>query len=255
MELSLASQILFSLIFLIFGIAFGSFGNVLILRLPQHKLPSGRSQCMSCKHTLNFIDLIPVLGFIARGGKCHYCKASISWQYPIIELLSGLLFVIAIQYTQYTIITGILLSFCFWLLLLISLIDWRIKGIPDLLSFPFIIVGISYGLLAGTIDPISIAIGVGFLGVQWLLSGGTWVGSGDIVLMVGIGAIVGVWPLMIVCMFGAYILGAIVASYLLLSKKRTRKDALAFGPFLATSTLFTMLYGTQFLASVYGIAL
>jgi leader peptidase (prepilin peptidase)/N-methyltransferase len=239
----------------VFGTIFGSFGNVLILRLPIGKTMGGRSACPHCNHTLHFIDLVPIVGFLLRRGKCAYCRAPISWQYPLVELISGLLWVLAAHIAHFAIIPSILLAFCFWLLLIISVIDWKIQGIPDVLSFPFIVFSIAFGLWTQTIDPISIAIGAAFLSTQWLLSGGTWIGAGDIILIIGIGALIGQWPLMIVCMFAAYIIGAIIAVILLATKVKSRRDALAFGPFLAIGTIGTMWVGSTFLRVVYHIHL
>ena len=239
----------------LFGVIFGSFGNVLIVRLPNEKSIGGRSQCMSCHHVLNIIDLIPIIGFLWRRGKCKYCAHPISWQYPIVETLSGLSALLAFYITDFSLFTGILLSICFWLMLLISVIDIKIQGIPDVLSIPFIVCSIAFGLWTQQIDILSIAIGVVFLGTQWIISGGNWIGAGDILLIIGMGALVGPWPLMIVCMLSAYIFGAAVASVLLCTKVKTRKDSLAFGPFLSIATVTTMLFGAQFLWTVYHVQL
>jgi leader peptidase (prepilin peptidase) / N-methyltransferase len=237
----------------IVGAIFGSFGNVLIYRIPEERMLGGRSHCPHCQVQLNMIDLIPLLGFLLRGGKCKYCKVTISRQYPLIELISALLFPTAFFIADAQIIPGILLGFALWLLLLMSVIDWRVQGIPDLLSIPFVLLGFSYGLLHGTVDPMSIGIGIAFFGTQWLVSHGMWVGSGDIVLIMGIGAIITPWPLMIFCILTAYIIGAFVASILLVTKIKSRKDHVAFGPFLAISMLLTLVAGRQIIEFMYGI--
>lgn len=248
-DIWLASACLFML-----GAIFGSFGNVLIFRVPTDKTLGGRSHCPHCGEQLNMIDLIPLFGFLLRGGKCKYCSIEISRQYPLIELISALLFPVALYIANYNIITGLLLGFALWLLLLIAVIDYRVQGIPDLLSIPFVVLGFAYGLMQGTVDPISIAIGVTFFGLQWIVSHGNWVGSGDIVLIIGMGAIISPWPLMIVCIFSAYILGAMLASILLITGIKKRRDHIAFGPFLAFSMLLTLLVGKGILYTVYGIS-
>lgn len=248
-DIWLASACLF-----ILGAIFGSFGNVLIFRVPSDETLGGRSHCPHCGQQLNMIDLIPLLGFLLRGGKCKYCSVEISRQYPLIELMSAFLFPLALHIAQFNVLNGVLLGFALWLLLLITVIDSRVQGIPDLLSIPFVVLGFAYGLSQGAIDPISIAIGVSFFGIQWLVSHGTWVGSGDIVLIIGIGAIISPWPLMIVCIFSAYIIGALLASVLLFTGVKKRRDHIAFGPFLAIGMLLTLVAGKGILYSLYGIS-
>lgn len=251
----LASTLIIPALYFIVGVLFGSFGNVLIYRLPEGIMPTGRSYCRHCKHKLGFFDLFPVLSFAFRLGRCAYCKHRISWQYPIIELLSGLLFLLALYVTGNNLLNAFLLALCLWLLLLISTIDFKIQGIPDVLSFPFIVLSIAYGVVSGIIDPFSIALGIAFLGGQWLMSKGMWVGSGDIILITGIGALVGAWPMMVVCMFGAYILGAIYASILLIQHRDKATKTLAFGPFLSLALVLTLLFGERLLNDVYGVYL
>lgn len=252
LEVQIETWLICASLFIV-GAIFGSFGNVLIYRIPEQKTLGGRSKCPHCKAQLNMIDLIPLLGFLLRGGKCKYCKVTISRQYPLIEFISAILFPLAFFIAESQIIPSILLGFALWLLLLIAVIDWRVQGIPDLLSIPFVLLGFGYGLLHGNLDPLSIGIGVAFFGTQWLASKGTWVGSGDIVLIIGMGAIITPWPLMIFCILSAYIIGAFIASILLITKIKSRKDHVAFGPFLAIAMLLTLIAGRQIIECLYGI--
>lgn len=244
-----------TILFFVVGVLFGSFGNVLIYRLPEGKIPNGRSRCRNCNHVLGVFDLVPILSFMIRLARCKYCKQKISWQYPFIELLSGILFVVALHVTHYYLVGSFFLALCLWLLLIISTIDFKVQGIPDILSFPFIALSFAYSLFVGTFDPIALSLGVAFLGGQWLISRGTWVGSGDIILIVGIGALVGPWQLMLVCMFLAYILGSMYAAYLLVRHQGNTKKTLAFGPFLSLALLITLLFGVKILRDIYFVSI
>ena len=82
-------------LFVVLGLVIGSFGNVLICRVPERESILGRSHCPRCKHMLSAWELIPVLSFVALGAKCRKCSAPISWQYPIVETITGLLFGLA----------------------------------------------------------------------------------------------------------------------------------------------------------------
>jgi len=237
------------LLFFIVGACLGSFGNVLIARLPKGMSLSGRSHCPQCKKTICAYDLIPLVSYIFLQGRCRSCKKSISLQYPVVELASGVLALLALAHTQ-TILTAVVLAISLWLLLLITVIDAHTRGIHDALSFPFIVSGIVYGSLTTGIEPLALVIGVGFFGVQWLVSGGKWVGSGDVILMIGISALLGYWEHVVLMIFIAYLSGAFVASALLLSKRKTRRDHLAFGPFLALGTFVALFYSERILAFV-----
>lgn len=199
---------------------------------------------MSCKRILRSHELIPIISFLLRGGKCATCEAKLSWQYPAVELGSGGLFILAL-FIAPTSYTAAILSLALWLLLLISFIDARIQGIPDALSVPFIALSLLYGSLLGELELLSFTIGVGFFGLQWLLSKGKWIGSGDILLMVGLSALLGKAEMVLFMLLIAYITGAIVASVLLLKRKMHRKTHIAFGPFLAFGTLVTLIIGDK----------
>lgn len=242
-----------STLFFIVGIVLGSFGNVLIIRLPVCKSIRGRSECPLCHHPLSLVELIPILSYIFLRGRCKHCSAPISIIYPLVELASGLLFLVA-AITELSLLTAAFLALALWLLLLITIVDARTKGIPDIFNFPLLLVGVAYSSVAGT-NPLSgILMGAGFFAVQWLLSFGRWVGSGDIILAAGIGALLGTWQMTLVMLFFAYVLGALIASVLLLTGKVNRKSHLAFGPFLALGAVLTLLFGEPMITVMqYGI--
>lgn len=234
----------------VFGCIFGSFGNVLAYRIPKQMSIGGRSMCPSCKKQIPLWHNIPLVSFVLLCGKCANCSKKISVRYPLVELASGLLFVSVIAVTN-NLFAQAALALSLWLLFMISLIDLQIQGIPDLLNIPFVALAFLYAYFSGSLDWMSVLIGVGFLGAQWVVSCGKWVGSGDLILIAGISALVGIWPKMVVCLLLSYIIGAAIASVLLLMKKKSRTDSLAFAPFLSLSALITVFWGQSILMRLF----
>ena len=246
---------LYSVIFhlFLFGIAFGSFANVLIARLPEKKSIRGRSMCPACKHTLSALELIPLVSYAMLRGKCKGCKKSISIQYPLVELAGGLLFILAGHLTEWSTIPTAFLAVSLVLLLAIAIIDARTERISDALNIPLLLTAGLYSFTSGSFDPYAVAIGVGFLGFQWLVSRGTWIGTGDMILIVSISLLASTWSQMLFGLFAAYIFGGFMAGALLLSKKKSRTDSLAFAPFLALGLLAALLLGEQVLWKLYAL--
>lgn len=233
-------------LFFLIGLSLGSFGNVLIYRLSEGISLHGRSVCPNCNRVLAAIDLIPLLSFVLLHGKCRRCGAKIGWQYPLVELVSGFLFLFAYAASPLDASQGLLFGIALWLLLLIAIYDYRSHTIPDALSLPLILVAF---LLAGMKEtfPIQAAlVGLGFFAVQWAVSRGKWVGSGDIFLGAGIGALAGTPFLTGAALFVAYVSGALVASFLLITNKVTRKAHIAFGPYLVFGTAVVLLFQERF---------
>ena len=143
------------------------------------------------------------------------------------------------------------MAFCLWLFFLIAVIDGKTQGIPDALNLPLVALTGFFSWYTGWLDPFSVAIGVGFLGMQWLISRGDWVGSGDLILIASMGFLMAPWPKMIACIFLAYILGSFIAGTLLLTGIKKRTDALAFAPFLVLSTFIMLTYG-DVVMRIYG---
>lgn len=235
-----------ALFFSLFGLAFGSFGNVLIYRIPEGRSIGGRSRCPGCRKTLCLRELIPVLSYLFLRGRCARCRMKISPQYPLVELASAALFVAAFLHAQ-TIPRAIILALILWLLLLIAVSDARTSLIPDAFNFPLIGLSLVYALITRTSPVTGVVTALAFLGGQWSLSRGQWIGSGDILLGIGMGLLLGAWERVLVAMFAAYILGALIAVVLLLIRKKTMKDALPFGPFLVLGTMIALFWGREIL--------
>jgi len=192
-------------------------------------------------------DLVPVVSYILLGGSCRYCKKPISSQYPIVEALSAVVFLGAFMMFPMEPMIALLFAFALWLLFTIGVFDYFTSFIPDALSVPLIIVGLWFQMVQGNLPLLPILIGFTFFGFQWLISKGRWVGSGDMFLGAGIGALVGTVFLTGAALFFAYIFGALVASALLLSGKMHRKSHIPFGPFLVLGTFTVLLFQERIL--------
>ncbi|MFA6024533.1 MAG: prepilin peptidase [Candidatus Gracilibacteria bacterium] len=207
----------------------------------------GRSHCPNCKTVLRPQDLVPLLSFLALRGRCKSCKKPISWWYPLTELSSGLL--LALLYFQVQ--NWELFAFLvpnFFVLLFIFFYDLRYKEIHDAIMLPAILYAFVANFWIGDIQSAAFggAIGIGFFGLQYLISRGRWLGSGDIRIGAFMGFMLG-WPFTPLAIFMAYILGSTVGIFLLLSKKANGKTAVPLGPFLAAGTVLAFFLGDPIL--------
>lgn len=239
----------------VFGLIIGSFLNAVIWRLHSGKsILAASSECPACGHSLSFLDLVPVVSFFALGRKCRYCKRPISWQYPLVEIFTGLAFVlIALPPPflphQWGGIEGgglatyyLLLTTCF--LLLIFVYDLKHYLILDKVVFPAALLALLYQGYQGnwTQALIGAAALSGFFGFLYFVSRGRWIGFGDVKLGVFLGFLVP-WPQTIVLFFLAYFLGALVSVPLLLAARKKWSSRLPFGAFLTVAAFVAMLWG------------
>lgn len=229
-----------TLLFFVLGLCIGSFGNVLISRIPKGQSPvGGRSECPKCKKQLGPVELVPLISYCFLLGKCKACRTKIALLYPLGELFSGLLFVWALLLSHHW-TAAMPLAIALWLLFVIAIIDLQTQMISDGISIPFIVVSGVYMLSLGHIDIGGLLVGVGFFGGLWVISSGKWIGSGDILLGAGIGLLMGSWQMMLMLLGITYVVGSLIVSGLLLAKKISRKSYVAFGPFLFLGTLITI---------------
>lgn len=227
--------------FVVLGLCFGSLGSVLISRVPQGLPPTGRSKCPGCQKILTPKELIPIVSFLFCRGRCRGCHMIIGMIYPFIEISSGAIFLFAYWYTGAP-FSAVLLALALWLLLVVAIIDAKTHTIADVLNVPFVFLALSYGLLIGGFDYLAPIIGAGFFVFLWLVSRGKWIGSGDIILGAGIGALIGSWKMMVASLMMTYILGALIISILIITKKVTHGSHVAFAPFLFLGTLATLIF-------------
>jgi len=244
---------MFSLFIFILGLLIGSFLNVVICRLESKEpILFSRSRCPKCGALLKWPDLIPLLSFILTRGKCRYCHKKISLQYPLVELATGLLFLLI--FNQFSIFNFInlfyyLLITC--LLLVIFVYDLKHYLIPDKIIYPAIIICLlnlgaqlpfweSYSQIYNPL--LSAIFASGFFLSLVLVSRGKWLGLGDVKLAVLMGLVLG-WPNILLALFLAFMSGAIVGLSLIAAGKKTIKSQIPFGPFLAGATILVILYG------------
>lgn len=245
------------MIFLIFllGLAIGSFLNCIIYRLEKKQsFLKGRSYCPHCKHNLMWLDLIPVMSFLHLRGQCRYCHKKISIQYPLTEIATGLIFLLIFLATQDltkidNVINVIFLFYIASVLIIIFVYDLRHYIILDRVLFPAIAITFFYQLIFNHMTPfgsymLAVFVASGFFLVIFLISKGTWMGFGDVKLAVLLGLLLG-FPNILLGLFLAFFLGAIVGSALMLFGKRGLKSEVPFAPFLIMGTAIAMLLGNQ----------
>jgi prepilin signal peptidase PulO-like enzyme (type II secretory pathway) len=212
----------------ILGLIVGSFLNVVILRMNTGKGFGGRSMCLSCNRTLKWYELIPVVSFLIQRGKCRKCHSKISWQYPLVEIITGILFggVLVFITNPFQIIIWLILVS---LGMVISVYDIRHKTISLYLLVAFAIVGLFTGVhILG-----ALAVMAPFL-ILWLVSKGKWIGFGDVEIMAVTGLMLGIargYSAVIVSFWLACLVMVPVVLYLR-HKKRAHDPQIPFGPFL-----------------------
>ena len=238
-------ELIFGIIFGLYGIVIGSFLNVLILRIPvKERFTLKRSHCMTCGHTLAWYDLFPLFSYLFLGGKCRYCKVHISCQYPIVESLNGLLY-IGLYLVNGLSVETLLYCLCTSALICLSVIDWRTKEIPFGFNLFIFLLGL-IRLFTDIGDWSQYVIGLfavsGFLFLLLILSKGRAMGGGDIKLMAATGLLLG-WQLNIIAFLVGCILGSIIHLTLMAMKKADR--VLAFGPYLSMGVYIAMIWGEQ----------
>jgi len=239
----------------IFGTAVGSFLNCLIYRLSKNLSPiGGRSFCPKCNHTLSWQDNIPLLSFILLRGRCRYCLSPISWQYPLVELGTGILSIASLQLSVFRGDSFLSTAYCLliaYALLAIFVSDLRYGTIPDKIVYPTIGLAIFYSIINHQLSIINYLFsGLGAAGLFLALvalTRGKGMGMGDVKLVALMGLVLG-WPKILVALYLAFLTGAIVGVILILLGKKRFGEHIPFGPFLTTATWIGLLWGGQILA-------
>lgn len=263
----------------VLGLLVGSFLNVVILRLPERMkaewrrdaldtlemasdeqaMPPGivrePSHCPHCKHPLAVKDNIPLFGWLLLGGRCRYCKVPISIQYPLVELMSGVLSAVIVWKfgPTWPAVAGLVFT---WMLIALSGIDFRTQYLPDQLNYPLLWMGLLLSLLAMFVLPTAAIIGaaIGYLSlwsVYWLfklLTGKEGMGYGDFKLLAALGAWMGPSALLPIILASSLI-GALVGGSLILLRKHQRELPMPFGPFIAAAGWFWFMAGEPVLRS------
>ena len=238
------------------GLMTGSFGNVCILRLPEDQsLLFPRSRCPHCKRALKNAHNIPVLSFLILKGRCAFCRAPISMQYPLIEALMAAFFAFNAWFFPTSLAHVVIADILSFYLLTLSIIDYRHHIIPDELSLSLIAVGLLGAFmnpyLTGTpgmkcLESLLSGLGGGLLMLllAWLgekLFKKEALGGGDIKLIAGTAAALG-WQGIAGPLFIGSLTGGLVAFSLILLKKKKLGETLPFGPFLSVGAYLTCLF-------------
>jgi leader peptidase (prepilin peptidase)/N-methyltransferase len=255
---------LFSFALFALGAAIGSFLNVMIYRsVHNQNWMVGRSKCESCGKQIRWYDNIPLVSYVVLGGKCRFCKTPLSLSHPVIEFMTGSLFVwwfwmgsLFFRLTQhpFSVIQPL-----FWLLVGLSLLivffaDIRYMIIPDEIVVFLTVITLLYRItltLAGVMQPIDFVwtilgsvIVSGFFFLLWKVTKGKGMGFGDVKFAIPFGLLLG-WPNVFVGTFMAFVFGAVVGISLMAARKKTIGQAVPFGPFLVGATVATLVFGTH----------
>lgn len=236
-------QILSGFIFFLCGISIGNLANVCIYRMSaQEALVKTGAHCRACGHKLAWYDCIPLVSWMLQSGKCRYCNAKVSRQYPLVEVINGVGYVWI--YIVHDIgLNCILYCLAFSALVTLSVIDWRTFEIPVVINWFLCSLGVIATL--GDLEHWSShVIGLfcvsGFLAILYYATGGRGIGGGDVKLMATAGLLIG-WQNILLAMM----LGAILGSVIHIARMRItgQEHMLAFGPYLAAGITIAMLYG------------
>jgi prepilin signal peptidase PulO-like enzyme (type II secretory pathway) len=237
-----------TIIVFILGLIIGSFLNALIHRLYSgQSIVKDRSRCVHCHHALNAWDLIPLFSFFYLRGKCRYCGKKISWQYPLVEFFTGVVFVLLAQHLAYQVGTPQYLFQIIFasILIVVGIFDFKHYLILDVVVYPALILAIIVKIFQGQLlDGVWAALAIsGFFALQYFFSRGRWIGFGDVKLGLFLGMLFGL-KLGLIVLFLAYMLGAVTGLVLLSLGKKSLGSRLPFGSFLAISAIIVMVTGS-----------
>ncbi|MEG0076406.1 prepilin peptidase [Anaerorhabdus sp.] len=236
-------QLLLAIYSIILGLVIGSFLNVCILRYQSHEpISKGRSHCPKCNHTLSWYELIPLFSWIGLKGKCKHCHQPISIQYPIVESLTAICFLIL--YLKFGITLDTLIYFIFAsVLIYAAVIDLQTMIIPDRTHILCLLCGVLLLILhpSQLADRLigAVVVCIPLLIIAYLTKG---MGYGDVKLMGAAGFVLG-WQNILLAMMIASITASIVGIISTRMKKTSLKSEMPLGPHLIFAILFCLVYG------------
>jgi leader peptidase (prepilin peptidase)/N-methyltransferase len=234
------------------GLIFGSFANVVIHRIPRNESPARpRSRCVSCGAPIAPRDNLPVVSWLLLRGKCRQCGAPISVRYPLVELLTGVLFALAAARLPARDLVAYLPLF--WVLVVLSFIDLEHKLLPNRVVLPSLAAGVALLGLAAAAGPgagawvralLAGLASFGFFLVLAIISP-RGMGMGDVKLAPVLGMAMGYfsWPRVFVGFFLAFVFGAVGGVILIALRRAGMKSEVPFGPFMALGTTAAVLWG------------
>ncbi|WP_105615104.1 prepilin peptidase [Vallitalea okinawensis] len=246
----------------ILGLVIGSFLNVCIYRIPsKESIANGRSKCPHCQKQLKFYDLIPFFSYILLKGRCRFCKKHITIQYPLVELLTGIEFILFFYLYGLSIDFFAVATLC-CILNVVFFIDLKHMIIPNKVVLFGLVIGLviqgyhiitgNYGIYLGFSrfsGFIAIVLVLSLLILIYILSliiykGRAGIGMGDIKLYIPLGLFLG-WPLTLISLWFAVVIGGVVGVVLLSFVKIDRKSMIPFGPFIVIGVLIALIFGEQ----------
>lgn len=249
-------EVFLIIIFAVLGLAVGSFLNVCIDRLPSNKsIVFPPSHCEACQHKLSAKDLIPVFSYLRLRGRCRYCQASVPRRLFWVELATAVIFALLCWHFQLSPELGVMIFYA-CLFIIIFVIDLEQGLILNKVVYPTMVVAFLLALypwpwlsdsMVMRVAYAALGGGIGFvifLLIALVSRGG--MGWGDVKLAALIGLATG-FPLVFLAVIMGAILGGIVAVALMVAKKRKRREAIPFGPFLALAAMVTLVWGSNIL--------
>ena len=254
----------------LFGLAVGSFLNVLAYRIPEEKeVARGRSHCRGCLKELAWHELIPLVSFVLLRGKCRTCRSPIPVQYPLVELVTGILFLFtwkvfgASPFLLSAVFAMLYALFGLCVLIVLFITDLRYFLIPDrimLLAIGVAVAAVALnklffqcglpGVPCSVLGVFLSLLGAAFFLALVLVSGGRWMGLGDVKLAVFMGLFLG-FAKLIAALLIAFFAGSVIGSILILLRKKNLKSEVPFGAFLAPATAISFFLGDTLLKSVH----
>ena len=241
------------LLWTLLGLCVGSFCNVLIFRLPKgEEFVKTPSHCMACGHRLRWFELVPVVSWLAQGGKCRACGVKLSAQYPIVEALNGGAWLLAAWLFRGDMVRAALYAALFSLLTVVAVIDWRTFEIPNGLNLAIFLLGVVQ-LVADRRNWSLYLIGMCSVSLLflllWFITRGNGLGMGDVKLMAAAGLLLG-WPRILLAMILGSVSGALIHT---LRMRRGAGRKLAFGPYLSAGIWVAALFGERLIGAYLGL--
>ena len=248
----ISPAVIYALFAFAFGAVVGSFLNVCIYRLPRNEsVVFPPSHCPNCDYQIRWYDNIPILSYLVLRGKCRGCGQRISLQYPLVELINGLLTLALFLRYGPSFVFAVLFVFC-CAMVVVTFIDLEHQIIPDSISLSGIVLGFIasffipshgwlnslLGILAGGGSLLLVAYG------YQLIAKRDGMGGGDIKLLAMMGAFFG-WKAILFIVFAASLMGSVIGISIMLAKKKDSTLAIPFGPYLASAAILYIFYGKR----------
>ena len=239
----------FNFFVVLIGLIIGSFLNCLIWRLYKDESLWGRSYCPKCRRQISWYDNIPVLSFVFLAGRCRHCRKTISWQYPLVEIVTALLFLLVwLKNINSPDLAWLLVRD--WLmvitLIIVFIYDLRWQLVPMMIVWPMTAIVFGLNLFLGySIFDLGLfgLIGLSFFWIQYFITKKKGLGEGDIWLGLFLGLAYPSGASLFLVIFLAYTIGALISLLLLATHKKGWKSKVALGPFLALGAIINLIWG------------